>query len=43
METLTIQKILPGIETIDKGVEIYRAFVPEESEKAHGVVMIELV
>jgi ASC-1-like (ASCH) protein len=35
-----LQNVLPGIETIDEGVKIYRNFYSESDEKKYGVVAI---
>ena len=34
--------VLPGIKTIEEGIQIYRQFYTEEEEKKHGVVAIEI-
>ncbi|XP_068667230.1 uncharacterized protein [Aristolochia californica] len=38
-----LSKILPGIETIEKGVQIYRNFYTEEKEKLNGVLGISVL
>ncbi|GFY92770.1 RNA-binding ASCH domain protein [Actinidia rufa] len=37
-ESLT--KVLPGVETIEEGVQIYRKFYSEEKERSNGVLAI---
>ncbi|KAK2641913.1 hypothetical protein Ddye_023676 [Dipteronia dyeriana] len=36
----SLAKVLPGIKTIDEGVQIYRKFYMEEKEKSNGVIAI---
>ncbi|KAJ4892805.1 RNA-binding ASCH domain protein [Raphanus sativus] len=38
-----LAKVLPGVETIEEGVGVYRNFYPEEKEKMNGVVAIRVV
>ena len=33
-----VGRCLPGIDSIDEGVSIYRAYYPEAEETAHGVI-----
>lgn len=37
-----VKKLLPDMETIDQGVEVYRNFYTPEQEKKFGVVAIEV-
>ncbi len=34
--------MLPGIDSVEEGVAVYRGFYSEEQERAHGVVVVEL-
>ncbi|KAH0927996.1 hypothetical protein HID58_020252 [Brassica napus] len=38
-----LSKVLPGVETIEEGVGVYRNFYPEEKERMNGVVAIRVV
>ncbi|KAF6152459.1 hypothetical protein GIB67_035527 [Kingdonia uniflora] len=38
LETESLQKVLPGVKTVEEGVEIYRKFYTEEKEKCNGVL-----
>jgi ASC-1-like (ASCH) protein len=38
-----LNNCLPGIETIEEGIMIYRKFYTETDEKAYGIVAIELM
>ncbi|XP_033148200.1 uncharacterized protein LOC103855154 isoform X2 [Brassica rapa] len=38
-----LAKVLPGVETIEEGVGVYRNFYPEEKERMNGVVAIRVV
>ena len=38
----TLKRTLPGVPTIDCGVEVYRQYYSEELEKKFGVLAIEL-
>ncbi|KAL4312574.1 hypothetical protein GQ457_01G023650 [Hibiscus cannabinus] len=40
LEAETLAKVLPGVETIDEGVQVYRKFYTEEKEMTNGVVAI---
>ncbi|KAK8478322.1 hypothetical protein V6N13_055054 [Hibiscus sabdariffa] len=40
LEAETLAKVLPGVETIDEGVQVYRKFYTEEKEMSNGVVAI---
>ncbi|XP_076910774.1 uncharacterized protein LOC143568509 isoform X2 [Bidens hawaiensis] len=37
-----LDKVLPGVETIKEGVQIYRKFYTEEREKSNGVLAIRI-
>lgn len=37
-----IEKVLPDVETVDQGVEVYRKFYTPEEEQRYGVVAIEV-
>ncbi|KAM7278166.1 hypothetical protein ACFE04_005300 [Oxalis oulophora] len=40
LETESLAKVLPGIKTIEEGVQVYRQFYSEEKERSNGVVAI---
>ncbi|KAI3889010.1 hypothetical protein MKX03_012443 [Papaver bracteatum] len=40
LKTEGLQKVLPGVDTIEEGVQIYRNFYTEEKEKSNGVLAI---
>ena len=40
IEAESLADILPGVESVDVGVSIYRQFYPEKAEREHGVVGI---
>ncbi|MCL7050969.1 hypothetical protein MKW94_015700 [Papaver nudicaule] len=40
LKTESLEKVLPGVDTIEKGVQIYRKFYTEEKEKSNGVLAI---
>ncbi|ESR56195.1 hypothetical protein CICLE_v10021666mg [Citrus x clementina] len=40
LQAESLAKVLPGIKTIDEGVQVYRRFYTEEKEKTNGVVAI---
>jgi len=42
LTTLPLQHVLPGVVSVEAGVAVYRKFSSEETEKATGVLMIEL-
>ncbi|ASJ02073.1 isomerase [Thermococcus profundus] len=42
LESEGIENVLPGIESIDDGVAVYRRFYSEEKEKKYGVAAIEV-
>ncbi|KAG9444659.1 hypothetical protein H6P81_015999 [Aristolochia fimbriata] len=37
LKTEGLAKVLPGIETVDEGIQVYRNFYTEEKEKTNGV------
>ncbi|CAH8386180.1 unnamed protein product [Eruca vesicaria subsp. sativa] len=39
----SLAKVLPGVETIEEGVQVYRNFYTEEKERINGVVAIRVV
>ena len=41
--TLGIDDVLPGVEAVDEGVEIYTRFVSEETQRREGVLIFEIV
>ncbi|XP_026389902.1 uncharacterized protein LOC113284611 isoform X1 [Papaver somniferum] len=40
LKTESLGKVLPGVDTIEEGVQIYRNFYTEEKEKSNGVLAI---
>ncbi|XP_052172329.1 uncharacterized protein LOC127788256 isoform X2 [Diospyros lotus] len=40
LEAESLSKVLPGVETIEEGVQIYRKFYSEEKERSNGVLAI---
>ncbi|KAK3414473.1 hypothetical protein EUGRSUZ_H00340 [Eucalyptus grandis] len=36
----SLSEVLPGVNSIDEGVQVYRKFYPEEKEKSNGVLAI---
>ncbi|KAJ7947475.1 RNA-binding ASCH domain protein [Quillaja saponaria] len=40
LEAESLQKVLPGVETVEEGVKIYRRFYTEEQEQSNGVLAI---
>ncbi|XP_021821592.1 uncharacterized protein LOC110763145 [Prunus avium] len=40
MEAEGLSKVLPGVETIEEGAQIYRKFYTEEKERSNGVLAI---
>ncbi|KAG9141715.1 hypothetical protein Leryth_022038 [Lithospermum erythrorhizon] len=40
LESESLMKVLPGIRTIEEGVQVYRNFYSEEKEKTNGVLAI---
>nr|KJB23584.1 hypothetical protein B456_004G105900 [Gossypium raimondii] len=40
LEAESLAKVLPGVKTIDEGVQVYRKFYTEEKEKTNGVAAI---
>ncbi|KAL4632242.1 hypothetical protein ACB092_04G036500 [Castanea dentata] len=39
----SLAKVLPGVETIEEGIQIYRNFYTEEKEKTNGVLAIHVL
>ncbi|NJE05541.1 ASCH domain-containing protein [Thermococcus sp. M36] len=37
-----LENVLPGVESIEEGVRVYRRFYSEEKEKKYGVAAIEV-
>jgi hypothetical protein len=37
-----LAKVLPGVESIEEGVQVYRNFYSEEKERMNGVVAIRV-
>ncbi|CAL5200060.1 unnamed protein product [Lathyrus oleraceus] len=42
LETEGLGKVLPGVESVEEGVKIYRRFYTEEMEQANGVLAISV-
>ena len=42
LEREGIENVLPGVESIEEGVRVYRRFYSEEKERKYGVVAIEV-
>ncbi|RXI00828.1 hypothetical protein DVH24_001062 [Malus domestica] len=42
MEAEGLSKVLPGVETIEQGVQVYRKFYTEEKEMSNGVLAISV-
>ncbi|KAJ9189014.1 hypothetical protein P3X46_000357 [Hevea brasiliensis] len=40
LEAESLEKVLPGVKTIDEGVKVYRKFYTEAKERANGVLAI---
>ncbi|TXG72785.1 hypothetical protein EZV62_001364 [Acer yangbiense] len=40
LEAESLEKVLPGVQTIEEGVQIYRKFYVEEKERSNGVLAI---
>ncbi|OMO90288.1 hypothetical protein CCACVL1_07414 [Corchorus capsularis] len=43
LEAESLAKVLPGVKTIDEGVQVYRKFYSEEKEMSNGVLAICVV
>jgi ASC-1-like (ASCH) protein len=39
----SLEKCLPGIDTIDEGVSVYRKYFNEENENKYGIVAIRII
>lgn len=42
LTVLPLEKVLPGVSTVDEGVKIYARYVSLETQQKEGVCMIEL-
>ncbi|KAA8531434.1 hypothetical protein F0562_006213 [Nyssa sinensis] len=42
LEAESLTKVLPGVRTIEEGVQIYKKFYTEEKERSHGVLAIHV-
>ncbi|AEH25540.1 ASCH domain-containing protein [Pyrococcus yayanosii] len=42
LEKEGLENVLPGVDSIEEGVRVYRQFYDEEREKKYGVVAIEV-
>ncbi|NPA47145.1 MAG: ASCH domain-containing protein [Thermococci archaeon] len=42
LEREGLDNVLPGVESVDEGVRVYRRFYSEEKERKYGVVAIEV-
>jgi ASC-1-like (ASCH) protein len=42
LTSLPLNKILPGVASVDQGCDIYRRFVSDATAEQHGVLMIEV-
>jgi len=42
LEREGVENVLPGVESIEEAVKVYRRFYSEEKEKKYGVVAIEV-
>lgn len=42
LEREGIENVLPGVESVEEGVAVYRRFYPEEKERKYGVAAIEV-
>ncbi|CAK9184860.1 unnamed protein product [Ilex paraguariensis] len=40
LQAESLAKVLPGVETVEEGVKIYRKFYSLEKEKSNGVLAI---
>ncbi|GKV29165.1 hypothetical protein SLEP1_g38116 [Rubroshorea leprosula] len=40
LETEGLTKVVPGVQTVEEGVKVYRKFYTEEKEKSNGVLAI---
>jgi ASC-1-like (ASCH) protein len=38
-----IDKVLPGIDTVDEGVQVYRQIYTKEMEETYSVIAIEII
>lgn len=42
LEKEGLENVLPGVKSIEEGIQVYRRFYDEEKEKKYGVVAIEI-
>lgn len=42
LTTLPLAEVLPGVKTVQEGIDIYLKFVSLSTQKEHGIVMIQL-
>ncbi len=42
LESEGIENVLPGVESVEEGIMVYRRFYSEEKEKKYGVAAIEV-
>lgn len=42
LKTLSLEEVLPGVKTIEEGINIYYQYVSKETQQANGIVMIQL-
>lgn len=42
LQTESLAKVLPGVKTVEEGVQVYRKFYTEEKEKSNGVLAISV-
>ncbi|KAK4370708.1 hypothetical protein RND71_010183 [Anisodus tanguticus] len=42
LEAENLKEVLPGVDTVEKGVEVYRKFYSEEKERSNGVLAISV-
>jgi ASC-1-like (ASCH) protein len=42
LEEFGIAKVLPGVASVDEGVQVYAQYVRESTQKEHGVLLFEL-
>ncbi len=42
LEREVLENVLPGVESIEEGIKVYRRFYSEEKERKYGVAAIEV-
>jgi ASC-1-like (ASCH) protein len=42
LKDIELERVLPGVKSIEEGVKIYEQFYPLESQIEHGVVLFRL-